>query len=339
MGGETITGTIRQVGPVFSQNQLFKLSSNPPSLLKFNGEPEVILPANQTSATFTLTLVPSTIKTAVTITAAAANGIGASGTIQIFPALIKAVRLSAPSMVGTHGAAVTATVELNASAPSGGVELYPFLTFSSGENTARKTELRLTGTSPRVAAGSRTLAVPIAYDALRTGDVLISRNVESGRQAGTPDTEFNTETARIELVIGVEPLTATTAASPTPGISVRQTFDVFPLRISSSAAQPSSVTGGAEAVGTFTLSAPPGSGEVVLLSPISTALPVRARPTGVACTATVQSNDGRNVIMALTPGTTTQSFRICTSPTTNQSQLLTVLMRSGQFTVPITVRP
>lgn len=338
MGGETVTGTIRQVGPVFAQDQVFRLSSNPPSLLKFTSTPEVVLRANQTSATFTFTLIPSTIKTAVTVTAVAANGIGTSGTIQIFPALIKTVRLSAPSMVGTHGAVVTATVELNAPAPSGGVELYPFMTFTTGTNTVRKTELSLASATPRVAAGSRALAVPIAYDALRTSEALISRNVEGARQVSTTENVFNAETAHIELVMAVEPQTVTTAASPTPGISSRHTIDVIPFRIVSSAAQPSSVVGGAEAVGTFTLSAPSGPNEVVVLSPISTAAPAWARPTGVACNATVQTRDGRSIMITLTPGATSQSFRICTSATTVPDQHLTVLMRSGQFTVPITVR-
>jgi hypothetical protein len=97
--------------------------------------------------------------------------------------------------------------------------------------------------------------------------------------------------------------------------------------------------GGAEAVATFTLSAPSGPNEVVLLSPISTTGPAWARPTGVACNATIQSSDGRTLVMTLTPGATSQSFKICTSATTNPDQRLTVMMRSGQFTVPITVRP
>jgi hypothetical protein len=139
--------------------------------------------------------------------------------------------------------------------------------------------------------------------------------------------------------MAVEPQTATTAASPTPGISSRHTIDVLPFRITSSAAQPSSVVGGAEAVATFTLSAPSGPNEVVLLSPISTTGPAWARPTGVACNATIQSSDGRTLVMTLTPGATSQSFKICTSATTNPDQRLTVMMRSGQFTVPITVRP
>ena len=342
MGGETVTGTIRQVGMASSTSQVFRLESSPPSLLKFNGEPQVALPAGQTIATFTLTIVPSSIKTAVTVSAVettGAVGISAGGTVQIYPALIKAVTLSASSMAGTHGAAVNCTVELNAPAPSGGVDLYPFMTFSNPTTTQGQPSLTLSGATPRVQGGSRTLVIPIAYDALQAS--IGSVSASSIGQSGQRRTSFNDATSRIELVMAVEPQTLTSAASPVAGVASRVTLDVVPLRVVSSSSQPSSVVGGAESVGSYTLSAPPGPNEIVIFSPVNgIGSSAWARPTGVACSAGVQNEQGRGFLMQLTPGTSSQSFKICTdTPASTQNKSIFIQMRSGTFSVPITVRP
>lgn len=342
MSGETVSGTLR-ASSAPAQNRTFRLESSPTSLVKINGEPEVVLRAGTTSVGFSVNVVPSLVKTSVSIRAVEITTTTAtqpsSASLEIYPALIRIVRISGPSMVGTRGASLTATVELNAPAPSGGTQVYPLMSFTTD---AKPTEIKALSvgsstTAPRIAAGSRTVTIPIPYNALLAGGHSVSSDDAIATETKFV-ADFNASTAHVALVVGIDPPTSTAAAQVTPGLSGRVTFDVVPFRVNSNSVQPSSVSAGNEAAVTLTLSAPAGSNEVLELTPAGSTR-AWARLVGTSCQAQVSTTRKGGLAMPLTAGATTQSFKVCTGATASGSQTVTVLLRSGPYPITVSVQP
>ena len=342
MGGETVNGTIR-ASSAPAQDRTFRIEAAPTGLIKINGEAQVVLRAGQTSSGFSVNVVPSAVKTSVSIRAVEVTSATAtqpaSRALEIFPGLIRAVRISGPSMVGTRGASVTATVELNAPAPSSGIEVYPLMTYTIDAKPSVNSPLALgSSTALRVAAGSRTVSIQIPYNDLRAGTQLVSSPDDATSGQVNTAGEFNGSVAHVALMVGIDPPSTTAAAQVVPGLTGRVTFDVVPLRVASSSVQPASVPAGNEAAATVTLSAPAGSNEVVELSPAGGSR-VWVRLAGTSCQASVQTTRKGGLQMPLTAGATTQSFKVCTAAGVSGSNTLTVILRSGSYPVTVSVQP
>ncbi|MFN2511022.1 MAG: hypothetical protein ABR568_06200 [Pyrinomonadaceae bacterium] len=320
-GGERIIARINRSGDT-SEQVAIRLESTQPSIIVVP-KSDVILARGESSVPFELLSVSTPIKATVTIKAyLSSNLIPAIRTIEVYPAILKTVTLSAATLNGTHGSKINCRVELNANAPTGGIELHLDLFGASVRGN-----LRLDIPNPRVAAGNKEGTFEIAYDKIYSGEEQVSRD----------RTDFNTQTRTLDLVVSLESQTIKPWQS-IPEIAGKVTFDVIPLRVSSISVQPASVTGGAESLASFTLNFPAGTNEKVRLSPVRTASSSNAwaRALGSSCQASVQ----QPLEMPLTQGVATHSFKVCTaSVTTATTGTLYVSTRSENVPVHITIQP
>lgn len=341
MGGETVNGTLRATSAP-PQDRTFRLEASPTGLVKINGAPDIVLKAGQSSVGFSVNIVPSLVRTSVSIRAVQTGTTvatqPASSSIQIFPGLIRAVRISGPSMIGTRGASVTATVELNAPAPSSGIQVYPLTTYTLDSKPSINNPMSFGSASHVVAAGSRTVSIQIPYNEIRAGSQLVTSpdDVASGQVATAA--QFNASIAHVALMVGIDPPTSTAAAQVTPGLSGRVTFDVVPLRVTSSSVQPAAIPAGNEALATATLSGAAGSSEVVEITPANSAR-VWVRLAGTSCQSPVQTTRKGGLQVPLAAGATTLNFKICTAAGATGSSTVTVVLRSGGFPVTVSVQP
>ena len=329
-GGESTTMQLVVKRNGNTQELVFRLENGNPALVRMPVS-EIRLAPSESAASFEVFTAATPIRTSVTVKAALqpADQVQVLKVIELVPATLKGVTLSQPTLNGTFGSRITCRVELNANAPPGGIELYlDWRFFSSTKNGV----MRLNGPSPRVAAGSREVVFEIPYSDLYIGDQ---------RAASDPNaygnTHFDDHPRKVELIAALEPQSGR-AWVAIPGIAAKVSFDAIPLRVASASVQPASVTGGAEALGTFTLSFPPGNGERVYLGPGTASSSQRAwiRLLGSSCQAGVSGV----LEMPLSAGVTTYTFKVCTGTvTTVTTATLHVSTRSADSPTPLTVRP
>lgn len=322
-GGETATGRVEVRRNGNTQELVFRLEANSP-LVRLNTT-EVRLKPDQSSASFEIFTSATPIRTSVVVKALLqpADQLQAQRTLEIVPAILKSVSLTESTLRGTHGAKISVRAELNAAAPTGGIELY--LEFFC--STIPGKLLTLQRPDPRIPSGSRELTFDIEYDRLFSGDDRIS----DGR------TGFDTVTRTIELVVSLE-AQSTKPWQAIPGVAKKLSFDVVPLRVTSISVQPSAVSGGGESLASLALNIPPGTNEALRLVPIGTQTSGKAwaRLLGTSC----QSPEQEPLLLQLTPGVTSYNFKVCTaSVTALTTGTLRVTARSGSFPVSITVQP
>lgn len=327
-GGESITARINRSGDT-SQELAVRLESTNPGLLVVPKE-DVILRRGESSVSFEVLTVSTPIKTSATIKAfLPADSVPRIKVIEIVPAILKGVSLNTTSMNGTNGSKIDCRVELNAPAPTGGIELYLSPLFVSSLREAARRTLRLNVPNPRVQAGSRVVTFEIQFHDMHA-------LVVEGPGGVPTYTEFNSQTRTVELVVALDPQNSVPWQA-IPGIANKVAFDVVPLRVASISVQPTSVKGGGEALATFTLNFPAGSGEGAIIRRISSNQEVWLQLLGSSC----QANVGNSQLeMPLTQGVTTYSFKVCTAAVTaTTTATLGVFMRTGSYPVQVTVRP
>jgi hypothetical protein len=329
-GGESVNGLVRR--PSTTGDVIVKLESSPTGLVKLSAT-EFRIAAGKTTGSFQVLIVPSQIKSSVTIKAivqpvgSTAPGVAVSQSISIVPALLKSLSLSGPSMVGTHGAKVDATVELNAPAPTGGIELYitGLGDISGASPQTGRLNLRLPA-NPRVAAGSRTVTFAIRYDDIYE----LTNSGESPVSSFMARVFFNQANRKLRLTMALDPAAKTTQT----GFLLQTQFDVGQFRPATFTLQSASLVGGTETLATFTMNTPPGPGERVALSPesVTTAWAV---PVGSSCQSITSVRE-----MDLVQNQTTHTLKVCSSPTTTtKTQVLSITARGGTATAMVTVRP
>lgn len=322
-GGEGTTGTIVVRRNGNTQELVFRLENSNPGLMRLSVT-EIRLKPAETSASFDILTASTPIKTAVTIKAflQPADQVQVQKAIEIIPATLKGVTLSQPTLNGTHGSKITCRAQLNANAPAGGIELYAILVYPG---------LTLNIPNPRVEAGTKEVTFEIAYDKLYLeGDSIGS----TGRTIGI--SQFNSQTRKLDLFVSLDPQVKQAVS----GVAGKVSFDVIPLRVASFSVQPNSVTGGAEAMATFTLNFPAGHSERVRLRPengSSSGGKAWARPLGSSC----QVIPPQVIEMQLAEGATTHSFKVCTGPSTAaKTESLTITTRNeDDSTAQVTVQP
>ncbi|HSC43290.1 MAG TPA: hypothetical protein VLH17_13485 [Candidatus Binatia bacterium] len=117
-GGQSATGTVNLTGPTPSAGALVSLSSANPAA---SVPSSITIPANSSSASFTISTTTVTTTTAGNITATY-FGASKSATLTVnppAPAAISSLTLSPSTIVG--GSAATGTVTLTKAAPAGGI--------------------------------------------------------------------------------------------------------------------------------------------------------------------------------------------------------------------------
>lgn len=341
------------IDPASEKEKTIKIHSTNTALIRLSVT-EVTLAPNQYSVNVPISIASTPIKSTVIIKVGAevdGHRVDAEESIDVVPALIASVRLLANSFIGTIGAKVKCEVKLRAPAPAGGIEVYLSpLTVSPQTNKPVYLELQ----NPRVAAGKDFVDFDVAYNDLRAAGVPINTFYSTGTTStgGVIEhfTNFNLEKRTLGLIVALEPQNAIPWQAKT-GLAHRVSFDVVPLRVSSLVIQPASVIGGAEALATVTLSASPGSTDKAYLSPTyaqsRTLWPVLL---GSSCAAqggtTIATSNGTSgtyysaIELALVPGTTTYSFKICSAAvSTTGSAEVSVGLRSGFFHKPVTINP
>jgi len=289
---------------------------------------EVVLSPGQESAKVLLKSSAIQIKTNITITASSPDNafVQAQDTVEIFPALLTSVRLSAPSFIGTHGAKIRCEVRLRAAAPAGGIQLYLSPITGNGRTTLRID-------NPTVPAGKDSASFDVAYDALYVNDYQVSDF--------PGQTDFNTAARKLELVVGLDPQ-FTVPWTTIPASAIKVSFDVIPLVVSSLSVQPTAFKGGVEALASLTLNAPPGNSERIRLHPTNNVVrKVWVTPLGTSCAnVTSSSFEKQHVEIDLVAGTTTYSFKVCSASVTSiTSENIATQLRSGTTRATVTVQP
>jgi hypothetical protein len=315
-----------------------KLVSTNPGLLKLEVSEVKLLP-NQSVAKIAITTSPTPIKTTVVINAHVNtnNLVHAAAAVEVVPALIASAQLSAGSFVGTHGTKTTCKVKLKAPAPPGGIQIY-LSPLKVSPTPSNREPITIQGPTPTVPAGSTNVDVDLPYDALYQGYNQISQ-FDSSIVGFT--NEFDEQTRTVELIVALEPQGTKPQWVAIPGIANKVSFEVVPLRITSLSVQPSTLNGG-EALATFSLSAPPGNSEFVLLRPVKTGPSSKlwATPLGVSCAATPTNVSGNSNQLQLVQGTSTYQFKVCSGTvSTAFTGQVTVYIRSGDADAPVTVQP
>lgn len=321
-GGEKATGEIvvKRNGNI--QELVFRLENSNPSVVRL-AAPTITIRPDESSASFEIFTAATPITTAVTIKAVL-DRLQAQAVLEIVPAMLKEVTLSQPTINGTLGSRIAVRVELNANAPAGGIELLRQLSVS----LPRREFLTLINTPDfRIAAGSKAVTFEIHYSSISLGSVRIRR-----------DREFNAETRTVELVISLEEQTKSPWKA-VPDIAGKVQFGVIPLRVTSASVQPTPVTGGTEALATFTLNFPAGpSEELSIQSALQGSTPVAwPRLLGSSCAG----GDQEGVGMSLVQGGATHSFKVCTASRTTiaTGKLLVRMPHGADFPVPVALRP
>jgi hypothetical protein len=301
--------------------------------------PVVTIPADESSASFNVftgaTVVPVTVVLRATLRPA--NAITVQTSLGLVPALIDKVTLNSPTMIGTRGTSIEGTVQLKAPAPSGGIQLYlspPMATPStglkrSGNQSSGATQGGGSVNGPRINAGSKTASFQLRYDAVLaefSDPQLNSRDFSR---------TFEEQSRLIEHVVALDPQSGSNWAAIRDR-AVKVGFTLNPLRIASFTAQQANLVAGSEGVGTFTLNAPPSTGEFAILTTRGSA--GRVALLGASCQASSPVAFPLN--LPLTSGLLTYSFKICAGAVTTPTTLtVDVTLRSGTSSTPITVRP
>ena len=314
----------------------FKVSSSNSSLVQvFSGE--VKLPSRERSVFLKLTSSPTQINSSVSIRVSlhstdqslhSTDQLTVQRDIEVVPALIKTVTVLQSSMIGTHGAFVQCHAELKAPAPSGGIELY-ISPIKISPGATRGVSLFIE--NPRVPGGQRSVDFNFEYNALRADNTAVGSDLNQS--------DFNLETRSIEIVVALDPQN-TKLWQPIPNIAPSVKFDVVPLRVSSFSAQPQAVVSGGESIATFSLNGPPGDNEEAGLSPLRTTSSLMwVVPVGSSCQDPTPTN-GSFLILPLTQGSTTFSFKVCTGTVTAiATGKVGVVLRSGEYDMPFTIQP
>jgi hypothetical protein len=330
-GGETAKGrlTVTRDTRIRPTPLQFKLESTDASVIAFRIA-EVTIPETQNSVQFDIPTAATAIRKSVTVRALLGPKFSqqASAAVDVVPALLSRVTLSAATMNGTKGTTIQCTAELKAPAPAGGIELYLSpLVFSPSSGVKPRDDFGLA--NPRVAEGSRTAVFAIRYNDLVSA---YSSFLFSDRDFSTT---FESVTRHVDLVVALDPQT-TKPWQPITNRAIKVGFDLVPLRVVSFSIQPASVAGGGEALGTFTLNMAPGSGENVTLSAPSR-LVLKIVPIGSSCSS---AGLGSGFDLSLAAGVMSHSFKACAQPVTSStSASVKVFMRSGEYTASATVTP
>jgi hypothetical protein len=145
-GGTSVSGVVRIVAPAPVGGYVVNLASSYPSVAKVPAS--VTIPQGGTSATFTVTTVPTTQTYFVTITASHGTS-NVSAQLQVLPPEVKTFTLSTYSTRGGNN--VTGTVTLTGRAPTGGMLV----------NVTANPNLAHPATTVRVAAGSTSVSFVI----------------------------------------------------------------------------------------------------------------------------------------------------------------------------------
>lgn len=329
-GGERVKGrvAISRTTGVPAQPVLVKLESSDATLVRFS-TPDITIPATDSSALFDFSTAATPIRTSVSIRAliAPAKTVQAQAALELVPALIDRVTLNRTTMTGTRGSTVAVTAELKAAAPAGGIELYlspPYLTPPVSKSGS------LLASNPRVAAGSKAVTFTIPYEALV--EIFSSFRYE---ERNVYSADFESQTRRVDVVVALDPQTKT-PWDAIPNKAVKTGFDLVPLRIVSLTVQPSSINGSGEALATFSLNAPPGANERVMLGRSDSV--VRVVLAGSSCQSTGLLSS--SVEMTLAAGSTSQNFKVCGRPVTAATaREVSVTMRSGEYKAGVTIQP
>ena len=298
---------------------------------------EVTLAPSQEGVEVPLKTFSTPIKSTVTITASlkANTAIQAQETIEVVPALIAYANLSVPSFIGTHGAKTICTVKLKAPAPTGGIQIY--LSPLQPSQSIPKGTLSLHIQNPTVLAGTDLVNFDIAFDKIYLDEVQISEGDPSSADSGVANA-FNAQTRSLTLVVALDPQ-PTKVWTTISGTANAVKFDVIPLRITSVSVQPSTLSNGAEALGSFTLNAAPGNNEVVIIHPRRSATSkVWAALLGTSCVA--PTSGPVNLELPLVAGTTNYSFKVCSAPVNSSTAgTLSLFLRGGTSQTSVTVQP
>lgn len=309
----------------------FNLSTNNSSLIQFPKTEIKLLPSEE-RAEFEFDTLATAIKTSATIKVELSNSNEPSqveNTIEIVPALLKTVTTQ-PSMIGTRGAKVEVTVELKTLAPTGGIEIYVSPIIVSIVNE----KITIPNPNLRVPAGNNKGSFFVEYDQILSNGSEVAR-IES-------PTLFNHQKRTIEFVVALEPQGAPGSRfnwQPIPGIATKTKFDVNPLLVSSISVQPSAITGGNEALGSFTLNFAPGNSESIFLKP-SKIINAKLWITMLGSSCQESGGNSLTVEIPLTQGVTNYNFKVCTaSVTAATNKNIEAFLRSGVKTATVTVQP
>ena len=322
------------VGEDHADEIRINLASENPSLVLPDVN-QVTLAPHQLVAKVTLKSYSTPIKTTVIIKASLSNNnlIYALQTIEVVPALIQSATLTTSSIVGTNGAKTSCQIKLRVPAPTGGIEIYlsPLIVSPVPNRRAATLDVQ----NPRVPAGSNAVNFDIPYDRIE----LEGERVAEFRPDSRLFSDFNEQTRTVELVVALDPPDVK-VWSPIPGIANKVTFQVVPLRVASLTVQPTTLSGGNEALANLTLSAPPGPSERALFQPIKgTSSKIWVTLIGSSCGAS-PSTTTASLEFPFTAGTTTYSFKVCSAPVSTVTPgNIRVFLKSGEYQSPFTVQP
>lgn len=172
MVGQASTLTVHLTRPAPDSGVQVQLSSDNPAVASVPAS--LTIPAGQTSASVRVNTMPVPNRTTVRLTASL-NGSHASGTLTVSPPAPIAFTIAPAAVLG--GRTATATVVLNANAPSSGLQLR-----ISNDNPARV----WTPTSVNLRPGSRTAQFTIyTYAGYGTAHVRITVATDSGSRSAT----------------------------------------------------------------------------------------------------------------------------------------------------------
>lgn len=329
-GGEKSKAKLSLVRNGNTQPLTFRLESSNQELVKFTLS-EITFRPDQTTAGLEFSSAAAPIKSAVTLRALLqpADQLISEQTIEIVPARLNRITLSSNSMFGIENAKITCTVELKAPAPAGGIELYLSRLVVAG---LTEKNLHLDIPNPRVDSGKLSASFAIEYEDIES----IHGEIDDFRSATNYNQASRSNDLYIGLELGSDGLARTTVV---PGFVQKATFTVTPLKVNAISVQPASISGGSEAVATFTLNAAPlGANEVAFISPRTVSYPGKtfARLLGSSCSSSVSSLE--LIELPLSQGVTTYSFKVCSvTVSTSTPSNVTVMLRSGFYSAPVTV--
>jgi len=307
----------------------FKLSTNNPSLIQFDTTEVKLLPGEE-RAEFKFQTLATPIKNSASIKVQVSGSNEQGETenfIEIVPAMLKSIFVQ-PSMTGTHGAKVEVSVELKATAPTGGIQIY----LSHFVVTGVK-DVTISVPTIQVTAGSTKTSFMLEYDAIKVDGKSVSKIEE--------DTSiFNQQKRTVEFVVALDPQQNKSGLEAISGFAIKTKFSINPLQISAISVQPSQLIGGNEALGSFTLNAAPGNGEIIYFKPRrigDSSQKLWVVRSGSSC---LESTSTIFLEIPLTQGVTNYNFKVC-SATVAAPQTVNVetTLRSGVKVIPVTVQP
>jgi hypothetical protein len=363
IGGNSSTGTVTLNGPAPVGGAVVSLSSNNTSAAQVPSS--VAVPANSTTATFTVTTNP--VATATTATISATYGATKTVGLNVIANGVSSVAMSPASVVG--GTSSTGTVTLTRAAPTGGA----LVTLSSNNVAAAQVPASVTvpanattatftvTTSPVASNASVTISgtyettktVTLTVTAATLSTVTLSPTLVIGGTSSTGTVTLNgpapaggavvslssnnTGAAKVPASVTVAPNATTATFTVTTNPVATNTFPTISATYNATKTAVLTVT--APIISTLTLNPTtvkgpaPSTGTVTLSGPAPTGGAVVTLSSNLTSVATVPAS------VTVPAGTTSATFTVTTKKVTTSSSVTISATKGGTMTASLTVTP